>query len=138
MDSPTGKFAHRAVRKRMKKVRVAADDIASLPMDDLHALRKQIKKGHYALEFFIRAYSRKRAKRYLAQLSLMQDIIGQMVDVRAGQALMNQIGSGNRLEAQALKGARDIITGWMIANSTDCRAQLCDAWQRYRTLKPLG
>jgi triphosphatase len=137
MDSPTSKFAHRAVKKRMKKVTVPADDIASLSMDDLHGLRKEIKKGRYALEFFSDVYRRKRAKRHLAQLSLMQDIIGHMVDVRAGQALMNQIEPGNPLEAQALKGARDVITGWMIANSSDCRAQLSVAWQRYRSLKRL-
>src|SRR5262249_23555624 len=94
IDSPTSRFAHRAVKKRMRKVRVPGDDIASLPLDDLHDLRKEIKKGRYALEFFIGAYGRKRAKRHLAQLSHMQDIIGQMVDVRAGQTLMNQIEPG--------------------------------------------
>jgi triphosphatase len=137
MDRTASKFAHHAVRKQIKKVTVPADDIASLPLDDLHELRKAIKKGRYALEFFIGAYRRKRAKRHLAQLSLMQDIIGQMVDVRAGQELMKQIEPGNRLQAQALKGARDVVTGWMIANSTDCRAQLSDAWHRYRSLKRL-
>lgn len=137
MGRPVKKFARRALKKRMKKVAHGADDLAELPIGELHELRKQIKKARYALDFFADFYRGKRAKRYLAQLSLMQDLIGQMVDVRAGQALIESVKGGNRVDDETLRGARDIVTGWLIANSADCRAQLCAAWERYRSLKPL-
>lgn len=137
MRRRAGKFARRAIRKRLEKIDVTSDDLAGMPLGEIHELRKQIKKARYAIGFFRDFCRRKRTRRHLEQLALMQDLIGQMVDVRAGQELIGGLHPRSRPDRRALSTARCVVTGWMAANSADCRRRLGDAWQQYRSLKRL-
>ena len=138
MRRPVGKFARRAVKKRRKKTEVSGDHLDAMPIDDIHALRKQVKKARYAIGFFADLYRKRRTKHYLAQLSLLQDLAGHMVDVRAGQSLIDDLQPRNGPDRKALDAAHDMVTGWMMAKSASCRDQLQAAWERYRSLKRFG
>jgi triphosphatase len=137
MGRPLGKFARRVMKKRLRKVAVSAGDLAVMPLAELHELRKQIKKAHYALGFFSDLYRRKRARRYLEQLSLIQDLLGQMVDVRAGRDLVEGLRAGNGSDRRALEAGRYLVIGWMTANAEDCRPRVRQAWEQYQSLKRL-
>jgi CHAD domain-containing protein len=132
------KFSARRLKKRRKKLRVSADDLARMPLGELHELRKQVKKLRYASDFFADLYPRKRLGHLQDQLSTVQDLIGHMVDGRAGQALLDQLEPTRREDKQAVAAARLMVMGWMSANASDCRPRLSQVWHHYRSLRPLG
>jgi CHAD domain-containing protein len=133
---PLGKFAARRLQKRARKLHDAADRLAVMTVEELHEFRKTIKKLRYAIEFFGDLYRKKHVTRQVAQLSRMQDLIGTIVDVRAGQALIDGLKPRRAADKRIIATVRHIVTGWMAANSADCRERLQKAWSGYQRLHP--
>lgn len=131
-----GKFAARRLQKRASKLREAAEGLAVMTVEELHEFRKNVKKLRYAIEFFGDLYRKKRVTRHVTQLAHMQDLIGTIVDVRAGQALIDGLKPRRAADKRVIETVRHMVTGWMAANSADCRERLEKAWTRYQRLHP--
>jgi triphosphatase len=138
LEQVAGTKRYRAVYQRLDAALNNPKAVGTRQMRRPVALRKQIKKARYAIEFFSDLYREKRTKHHLAQLSLLQDLAGHMVDVRAGQALIDELQPRKGPDRKVLDAAHDMVTGWMMAKSAGCRERLEVAWARYRPLKRLG
>lgn len=101
-------FARDRLRRLRKKVRQLA---AAARCDDppsLHALRIGIKRLRYALEFFAPLAAPRATRSRLAQLTALQDTLGQINDLaNAGELLMACAGDDSHL-----REAVTLVGGW--------------------------
>ena len=107
-DETLARFAAGRLKRLRKKVLALA---AAASIDDpasLHQLRIGIKRLRYALEFFAPLAAAKPLQRFLQQLTLLQDELGQLNDLaNAGLLLMHCAG-----EDQRLREAVSLVGGW--------------------------
>jgi len=94
-DGPVETLAAEQLSRRRKKIRRRGRDIASLDAAALHALRIQIKKLRYAVEFFSNLYCDKKAERrkekFHAALRKLQGSLGGFNDIAMRKALCEAI-----------------------------------------------
>jgi CHAD domain-containing protein len=82
-------FSRKILAGRTKKLSRRLTRLGALPPSERHQLRIAVKKLHYGAQFFaslFRARPRRR-KRFLAQLELLQDLLGKLNDLRIHEAL---------------------------------------------------
>ena len=81
-----------ACDKLAKRFAKAAQHLESLDAERLHALRILAKKLRYSAEFFAGLYDgQKKAKSFLAALSEVQDVLGQINDVAVSHRLLDEL-----------------------------------------------
>jgi CHAD domain-containing protein len=109
---------HRNVERRLRRWhgRIVADWKAFDAHDDedLHALRKRIKRQRYAVEFFAPVLRRRQVERYLSVLAVIQDRMGALNDLFVA-----------RVRYQALVAsdpAAWFALGWLAARIAEARA----------------
>ena len=89
----------------------AAEQLPTLDAAKLHALRIQAKKLRYGAEFFAPLYGKHKAEHYLAALSELQDVLGQINDNAVAQRLLDVLAT-----AQSMAGYQDVLVlgrGWL-------------------------
>ncbi|MDP2108429.1 MAG: CHAD domain-containing protein [Rhodocyclaceae bacterium] len=101
-------FAQNRLRRLRKKVLALAGETRVDNPSSLHALRIDIKRLRYALEFFTPLASLKALRRMLLHLTRLQDALGQINDLAsAGELLMSCADADPRL-----REAVTLIGGW--------------------------
>jgi len=101
-------FAQSRLRRLRKKVLALAGETRVDNPPSLHALRIDIKRLRYALEFFTPLASPQALRRMLLQLTRLQDTLGQINDLAsAGELLMSCADADPRL-----REAVTLIGGW--------------------------
>ncbi|MDP1956834.1 MAG: CHAD domain-containing protein, partial [Rhodocyclaceae bacterium] len=101
-------FAQNRLRRLRKKVLALAGETRVDNPSSLHALRIDIKRLRYALEFFTPLASPKALRRLLLHLTRLQDALGQINDLAsAGELLMSCADADPRL-----REAVTLIGGW--------------------------
>lgn len=93
----SGKLAHRPIEgfangrldRLWKSVTAAGSDLASMDESERHALRIQIKKLRYAIEFLEGIYKRARdnEKRFAAAVEQLQESLGKLNDITTAETL---------------------------------------------------
>lgn len=131
LAAPVVDVAERALKKRWKKVRKNARDIAALDIEQRHELRKELKKLRYAVEFFSSLYPQKRLTPFLKHLKELQEIFGELNDAATVRDMMADPDIG---DATGAKYPRAV--GWMLGTSA-LRAELgwATAKARWRDLR---
>jgi CHAD domain-containing protein len=133
-------IAAETLDKRMKKARKHALHLKSLNRVECHKLRIALKKTRYAAEFFRPLHDEKEAKRFLKQLSKMQDILGALNDVVAAHATLAKL-----IETDARAGddisrdlhfAAGIVYGWHLDRATERAKQSVKRWHKIDKTKP--
>lgn len=119
LDTPAEPMAA-LVLARCRK-RLAAADPAAMPAspEQRHAVRIAAKRLRYAIEFFATLLPRDRARRSLAKLAAMQDLLGRLNDAAVADAALRAISQRRPPLAQAAAFAR----GWLAADVRDADAQ---------------
>ncbi|MDO9244469.1 MAG: CHAD domain-containing protein, partial [Rhodocyclaceae bacterium] len=106
--APLIEFAQNRLRRLRKKVLALAGETRVDNPSSLHALRIDIKRLRYALEFFTPLASPKALRRMLLHLTRLQDALGQINDLAsAGELLMSCADADPRL-----REAVTLIGGW--------------------------
>ncbi len=110
---PVAEFSCRMLARRHKKCVKRAKRFADLPVDELHELRKDLKKLRYACEFFRSLYGAKPVRAYTRRLSALQDSLGYLNDVAVAHeyvaGLLARAGSDG---ATDLAFAGGVVLGW--------------------------
>jgi adenylate cyclase len=101
-------FSRDRLRRLRKKTLVLASQANVDAPETLHALRIGIKRLRYALEFFTPLARPKPMQRLLAQLTELQDALGQINDLANAGALLMDCAD----EDQRLREAVTLIGGW--------------------------
>jgi inorganic triphosphatase YgiF len=116
---------HKRVRRRGK----AADrrDAASL-----HALRIEIKKLRYAVEFLAPIFPAKAVRRFVRGTADLQDILGRLNDEAVTDRLLQSLGDTDA----ELSHATGIVRGWAHARAEAGLARFDAAWRAFEKLDP--
>ena len=128
---PAGQYGAAVLSKRRKQMLETGGDIAELPTEQLHELRKQGKRLRYAAEFFAPERGRNGAKRFVRRLSGLQEALGHLNDGDAAGGLMTAL-YGN-LDRSFAAGA---VQGYAAARSIDARASIAREWNKFRKIAP--
>jgi CHAD domain-containing protein len=125
-------FAAAVLRRRLRKLVGADEDIAALDPPALHGLRLRAKRLRYAAEIFTPLYSAKAARRFLHRLSDLQDHLGRMNDVATAASLLADLGVPGGRHAYA----GGLVLGVAGAGTSELRPQIGRAWERFRRVDP--
>ena len=104
-------FATRRLRKLAKRFAQAGQRLNGLDAEQLHALRILGKKLRYSAEFFAGLYGKRQARSFLAALSEVQDVLGQINDVAVAHRLLDELAALPELAAH--QEAIVLAKGWI-------------------------
>ncbi|MGQ0741833.1 MAG: CYTH and CHAD domain-containing protein [Alphaproteobacteria bacterium] len=90
-EKPATAPMRRALDQRMAKARKLAKKIESLPADDRHALRIELKKLRYTAELFSSLFPGRAAGPFLKQLSGLQGIFGAVNDAEMARSVLKRL-----------------------------------------------
>jgi len=108
---PAHDFATRRLHKLAKRFASSGQHLNSDDAARLHALRIVAKKLRYSAEFFAALYDKKKAGSYLAALSVVQDLLGQINDVAVAHRLLDELAADAALAAH--QEAVVLAKGWI-------------------------
>lgn len=91
LDEPIGRFAAASLKRRHRRLRKFGGKNAALPESELHRLRMVVKKQRYLCDFLRELYPKKPASRYVAALTDVQDVLGEINDARVAQRLTAEL-----------------------------------------------
>ncbi|EME69350.1 hypothetical protein H261_13703 [Paramagnetospirillum caucaseum] len=130
LAEPVAAFATRRVDKAVRRLlKEGGETLSRLSPEHRHAVRIRCKQVRYAGEFFASLAPRKTTKVFLAELSELQDVLGQLNDIAvAGPKL-----SGRGAEAGSSRAA-GLVSGWHQSRRAALLAEADKAWKRWRSL----
>ena len=134
-EKPVGDFAAGALDRLRRKVKKGGRDLVDLDDEARHAVRKDAKKLRYASEFFAALFDRKRQKRrhrrFLGALEVLQDQLGALNDVAARDEVLARLGLGDETHAAFASEAGGSRAG-MLQAAADAHDALVDAKRFWR------
>ncbi|HTN95228.1 MAG TPA: CHAD domain-containing protein [Gallionella sp.] len=104
-------FATRRLRKLSKRFDRSGQQLDTAGAARLHALRIVAKKLRYSAEFFAPLYDKRKAGAFLAALSKVQDVLGQINDIVVAHRLLDGLSTDNALAAH--QEAVVLVRGWI-------------------------
>jgi inorganic triphosphatase YgiF len=126
------RFAVSVLNRRERKLQRTAQHLSSAAAR--HRVRIAAKKLRYTGEFFASFFGKRKARRYLARLADLQDLLGALNDAATGAALLDEAGRSGRAGVQAR--VTQVIAGRLVADETDRLRRLGEAWKRFSTQEP--
>ncbi len=119
---PARELGAQLLGRLFAKLRKKAKRFPTAPPEERHALRIDVKKLRYGVEFFGSLYKRRPAARFARRLSRLQDGLGRLNDVYVAGTLMERIGRpSDPAAARELDRAAGIVEGWC-AHAADADA----------------
>ena len=122
-------FATRRLRKLAKRFASSGQQLNTADAARLHALRIVAKKLRYSAEFCAALYDKKKAGSYLAALSIVQDLLGQINDVAVAHRLLDGLAADAALAAH--QEAVVLIRGWIAHDLSGQLTELCKSMQNF-------
>ena len=124
-------YAAGMLSKRYQHMLAPGQDISGLPVEELHALRKQGKRLRYAAEFFAPLNGRRNTRRFVRRVSDLQEALGHLNDGAAAAGLMKSLRGGP--DRQFAAGA---VQGFAAARNADARSKIARSWTKFRRVSP--
>ncbi|PWR17756.1 CYTH and CHAD domain-containing protein [Zavarzinia compransoris] len=107
LHAPVADFAAKTLSQHFKRVLKRGRHIMQLEAEALHALRIEIKRLRYALEFFGGLFDAREVRKFLDGLAGLQDFLGELNDMDVAHRLIVTLGrsdSGRAYAEGALSG----------------------------------
>ena len=104
-------FATRRLRKLSKRFERSARQLDTAGAARLHALRIVAKKLRYSAEFFAALFDKRKAVPFLAALSKVQDVLGQINDIAVAHRLLDGLSTENAMAEH--QEAVVLVRGWI-------------------------
>lgn len=133
-------FLRTALSKRRDRVLALGGAIDTFGEEQLHELRKAIKKYRYALEFGQPLFRDKpRLRKRLSALSDLQEVLGRVNDAAIGRRLISATLSKAPAEAErtALLRGGGLVEGWIAAHAWHSRSRMKAAWGDFTDIEGL-
>jgi CHAD domain-containing protein len=118
-------FATKILNKRNRQVGKRGKDLISANPGQLHLLRIACKKLRYSAEIFASLFDAAKAKHYLAELAVLQEILGALNDIAVAHRLLDE------LDAEAELKSTPLIRDWIKRDYPDQIIKLNKAWRRF-------
>lgn len=132
---PLEKTAAKALKKRRKKARAAADGLEDLTPEERHALRKELKKLRYTVNYFGGLWKGRKAKAYLKALKRLQKVFGAMNDAKMAESLLAGEDAPCTQDPCAQRAAGRLL-GRMAAEGEADWARAQALWDGFEDAKP--
>jgi CHAD domain-containing protein len=129
LATPLAAFAAHALGRRWRPLEATGHAIATLPPEDLHALRLNCKRLRYAAEFFAPLFPGHGARRFIRRVTELQDRLGHLNDGAVAAALMGELGLNRRY-------AGGVVRGYVAAHAGGTRAHIGATWRRLHRAEP--
>jgi triphosphatase len=100
--------------------------------EQLHALRKAIKKLRYSVEFLSALYPRKEVKAYLRPCKSLQKLLGTVNDAAATLTLSAQLPK----TGEDLASGVSVLEDWVTTNGEKARHHVSKPWHKLRSADP--
>ncbi len=127
-----GRLLSRAARRVKKRGRTAR----SREERDLHHLRIALKKLRYTAEFFGSLYPRKKSRRYLEKVRLLQEHLGALNDIAHARATVGRLMRVTGKNDADARFAAGVVSGWYGARSQRIVKQALKRYRKFRGIKP--
>lgn len=106
-----------------------------MPPEARHKLRLTLKKLRYATEFFLPLYCNQvSSKKYLKQLSRLQDALGEANDIKTSRTLLSDIRVGVGVDSPDVHGAIGAVTGWQGHLELAGACRLHGRWHKFKRM----
>ena len=130
-----GKLAPKLLAKRLRAAQKLGKNIRELPPEDLHTLRKALKKLRYTVDMLIGLYPGKRSAEFLAALKGLQDSFGSLNDAAMAEEKLagtDPLAPGD----PAVQRAVGYTLGLLASASAANRPEVFDRWDDLAKTKP--
>jgi len=122
----------RILDRRHRKVRRLGKHFSERPVEELHALRIELKKLRYGVEFLMGLYPRRAGVRYVKRLAALQDGLGHLNDVATARRLLGETLEWMGPEAgPAHQAAAGFVAGWTARGATLQFSRLTKTWKAF-------
>lgn len=133
-ERPIGEFAGALLDERLRAVQTTAGrDPSLLDEVSLHALRIDIKKLRYAIEFFGNIYVADYVKPYRSALKRLQECLGGLNDAAVHTAMLQAMNAPDRPVSKSVQRA---ILSHLHASRDEGLSHLTEMWGAFSTLPP--
>jgi inorganic triphosphatase YgiF len=122
-------FAAEIMESIHRKVNKLGKRLARLTPEERHRLRIRVKKLRYAGEYVAEIFPNKRSRKYLACLSKLQSVLGNLNDATVAQHLFEEAGLDQ-------SPARPWVRGWHACQEEMELETLTSAWEAFNRCKP--
>jgi CHAD domain-containing protein len=128
LSKPLSNVASKLEKRLERKVRRRGRHIGQRSEEDLHDLRKALKKLRYGVEFLTPLHQEDQVKSYLHHCKLLQEQLGAINDAAMAVTLAERLGT----QDASLASAVDALKGWANQRRTRATGLLPEAWQEFR------
>jgi inorganic triphosphatase YgiF len=134
---PVTEMAGALLAKRHKQARKRGRGFAHAEPAERHELRIALKKLRYAADFFRSLFDQRPVRRFLEDLSGLQDRLGHLQDVATVTKLMRELEQISMAkEGRGWQQGAGLVIGWHARGLHDMEANVVEDWRRFSDTKP--
>ncbi len=135
LSRPLEKTAAKALKTRRRKAREAAEGLEALTPEERHALRKELKKLRYTVDYFGGLWKESEAQAYLKALKRLQKVFGAMNDAKMAEGLLTGEDAPCAQDPVAQRAAGRLL-GRMAAEGEADWARAQAQWDAFEDARP--
>jgi inorganic triphosphatase YgiF len=135
--APAREHGRTLLARRYRKVRRLGRNLGEASIEELHALRIELKKLRYASDSLVGLYSARSGDRFARRLGRLQDALGHLNDQSTADALLDRILAQLGADAGVRHArAAGFVAGWTSHAAVDGLRPLAKEWKRFARLEP--
>ncbi len=139
LSLPVREFAERLIQSRHKRVMRLGERWAELPDAELHRLRLFGKKLRYIAAAFAPLFKPKVTRRFLDNLSELQDCLGAVNDAAVGRQLIRALSdralADGAMDEMAIQRVQGMLLGWQAKEIGNRMAEFGEVWKNFAEAK---
>ncbi len=137
MFLPARDLGRELLARRHRKVRRQGRALASKSTAELHALRIQMKKLRYAVEFHRDLFPARSVRQFLRGAEGLQDVLGHLNDVSTAETVLDRllVRMGDEVTGDHHRAA-GFVLGWSEHVLRDKMVRLVRRWRRFKKTEP--
>jgi len=128
LAEPLGRHALALLKKGHKRFLAAGSHLAGASVGELHGLRIDAKRLRYITEFCRPLFPGKAARRYVAALRDIQDILGTLNDAVVARGLAAKLAAQDDKHGARTAG---LVAGWSAAETETARRRFAEVWRQF-------
>jgi len=133
LAAPLTPFATQALARRHRTLKKRGKRLRGGTLQARHRVRIAAKNVRYAAEFFQSLYPAKRLRSYVAALTGLQGVLGQLNDASVADGLLAQLAQTH----PELEQSADLARACLMAHRKRELRQLGKLWRRFAALRPV-
>lgn len=139
LNLPVRPFAERLIQSRYKRVMRLGENWSDLPDAELHRLRLFGKKLRYIAAAFAPLFKPKATRKFLDNLSALQDCLGAVNDASVGRQLIRTLSeralAEHALDETSIQRVQGMLLGWQAKGIADHMARFGEVWADFSATK---